>query len=240
MPRREIPAFREEVRGFCAPDPFNGPDGTYLIRSLYLDTRGLELFHANGREAGERFKARVRGYPEAPGPKVFVEIKNRHGDVIRKTRAPLPRHGWAQQLRDFGSPDWAHPDLDAFLFKYHRYSLRPQVLVEYRREAWASRQDDYARISIDGQVRCQPATELSLEANPARWRAIDSPLPTWLGESTCVVELKWADVVPRWMMQLVRRLDLLRHAFSKYCYSMEALADEHYRDYRRSHSAFWS
>jgi len=240
VPRREIAPIRDALAGICDPDEHNGPDGTYNIRSLYLDTRDLQLFAANEREAPRRFKARIRGYPEAPGPKIFVEIKNRHGDVIRKTRAPLPRDRWAELLHGFGSPEVADPDLDAFLFKMHRYSLRPQVLVQYRREAWVSRIDPYARVSIDGHIECQQCSEFTLEANEAGWRSVDSPLPIWLPGSTCIVELKWSDAVPRWMMQIVQRFDLLRHSFSKYCYSMEALSDDHYRDYRRSQSAFWS
>ena len=239
VPRRDVAPIRDALAGLCDPDQHNGPDGTYLIRSLYLDTRDLQLFSANEREAPRRFKARVRGYPEAPGKKVFVEIKNRHGDVIRKTRAGIPRAGWGERLRDYGG-GIDDPDLDAFLFKMHRYGLRPQVLVQYKREAWVSRLNDYARISIDGHVECQQCNEFTLEANEAAWRPIDSPLPIWLPESTCIIELKWADMVPRWMMQIVQRFELLRHAFSKYCYSMEALSDDHYRDYRRSQTTSWS
>ena len=119
----------------------------------------------------------------------------------------------------------------------HRHDLRPVTLVQYRREAWVSRFDEYARVSIDTRIECQEAHELDLSARPGGWRPIDDPLPTWTPGSVTVVELKFADAIPRWMMGLVQRLDLLRHAFSKYCYSMTALSEDHYRDYRRSHAS---
>jgi len=37
-----------------------------------------------------------------------------------------------------------------------------------------------------------------------------------------IVELKFGSMVPRWMMRLVQRFELIRYAFSKYCFSIEA------------------
>ena len=79
-------------------------------------------------------------------------------------------------------------------------------------------------------------SEHSLVANPHRWRPIDHPLLAGSVESPCVVELKWADLAPLWMVHLVQSLGLLREAYSKYCYSMLSLAEDHFRDYREAQS----
>ena len=239
MPRSGVPALRSLLRGICEEDPFAGPDGTYTLRSLYLDTWDMRLFKANEREAPIRFKARIRCYPEgrADGP-VFAEIKGRDGDVIRKTRAKLPADRWAELLQ--GAPPGKHASaaLDDYVSRVHRFALQPICAVEYRREAWASTIDEYARVSIDYQVQCRPETEWSLAGN-GRVVPTDTPLPTSTRESICVVELKWADAVPRWMVNLVQALELERYSFSKYCYSVVALNDEHFVDYRRS-SSVWA
>ncbi len=225
--RARVPALRDALRPWCERDPHAGEDGTYALRSLYFDSPDLMLFHANEREAPRRFKARVRTYPEGNEAPVFAEIKFRSGDVIHKTRTPLPAEDWRAALRPGGAAE-----LDPFLSRVRRHDLRPTALVEYRREAWVSRIDAYGRVSIDFGVQCQAAGRLTLDADPRRWRPVDHPLITWMPVSPCVVELKWADYAPSWMVQLVQRLDLLRHSFSKYCYSMQSLADDHYRDYR--------
>lgn len=230
--RARLPELRAALRPWCELDPHAGADGTYTLRSLYFDAPDLRLFHANEREAVTRFKARVRTYPGAEGAPVFAEVKSRFGDVIRKSRAALPREDWTQGLRGGG------PELDPFVIRMHRHDLRPVALVEYRREAWMSRVDEYARVSIDTAIRCQAADRLSLEAHPGRWRPIDHPLLTWTPASPCVVELKWADYAPSWMVQLTQRLDLLRHSFSKYCNSMLSLADDQFRDYREAQSTW--
>lgn len=233
--RSMLPALRSRLVPFCDRDENAGPDGTYLLRSLYLDTLDLRLFHANEREAGTRFKARLRGYPEALGSPVFAEVKNRIGDAIRKTRGVLPPVGWERTFLPGVTSADASPGLQAFLYVMHRHDLRPTVLVQYRREAWAGRWEDYARVSIDTAIECQRAHGLSLDPN-GPWRPIDHALFTHTPDSVCVVELKFPEVAPRWMVDLVQQLDLLRHAFSKYCHSMLSLAADHHRDRREAGS----
>ncbi len=238
VPASELEALRNLIRGFCTRDPNGGADGTYKLRSLYLDTWNMRLHKANERESPVRFKARVRCYPEgeAGGP-VFAEIKGRNGDVIRKTRAKLPADRWQELLQ--GAPAGAHRSaaLDDFVCRVHRFDLRPICHVEYRREAWMSSLETYARVSIDYRVACRAEHRWTLEGEDSM-RAVDTPLPTHTPESIAVVELKWADAIPRWMVVLVQKLDLLRHSFSKYGFSVLALADDHYVDYRRSQSVW--
>jgi len=177
-------------------------------------------------------KARVRRYPGIPG-RVFPELKFRDGDVIRKTRAPLPEESWTEFVRRGGGPENAQH----FSSLVARLGLRPIVLVRYRREAWMSLWDEYARVSIDFEVACKPANGWTYEI-PGSWRPVDHPVWTQTQESICVLELKWADVAPRWMAELVGALDLNRQSFSKYCYSMRTLGEQHRIDERRS-TARW-
>ena len=80
----EAEELRKRIAGYCTRDEFAQEDGSYRIRSLYLDTWNMSLYKANDREAPRRFKARVRSYPDAPGGPVFAEIKARVGDVIQR------------------------------------------------------------------------------------------------------------------------------------------------------------
>ncbi len=238
VPRAEVPALRNMIRGFCDRDPHAGPDGTYKLRSLYLDTWNMRLYKANEREAPVRFKARIRCYPEGdPNGPVFAEIKGRNGDVIRKTRAKLPADGWAAYLQGAHPGPFASAALDDFVCRVHRFDLRPICHVEYRREAWMSTLERYARVSIDYRVAVRRETRWTLEGDAAM-RAVDTPLPTHTPGSIAVVELKWADSFPRWMVNLVQELDYLRHSFSKYGYGVLALSDDHHVDYRRSQSVW--
>ncbi len=223
VPPEGIAALRRLLRRVASPDAHAGPDGTYLIRSLYLDTSDLRLYRANDREAPERFKARIRCYPGSADPRrAFYEIKRRTLDVIRKTRFAAPR-GWAKL--PLAATLWHQaddPSWERFATLVHTYGLTPKVLVQYRREAWMSELDDYARVSIDRAITYQPMLGWSLEAPPSGWTGLDHASVTWTRAPVAVVELKFANAPPRWMLELVGSLELIRHSFSKYGYSMTA------------------
>ncbi|MFO0553000.1 MAG: polyphosphate polymerase domain-containing protein [Polyangiaceae bacterium] len=203
-------------------DEYAGESGRYTIRSLYFDTPEHHLFFANDREAVDRFKMRVRSYPDAPMSPVFLEIKRRTKDVIRKSRAAIKRDiDWRRAMvadrevfaRLSPSQRNAASNFARHLLLYH---LEPKILIDYEREAFASTIDNYARLTIDRKIISQPMTKLSLEADPKAWRPIDHRVITNTPTCISVLELKFERRPPRWMVALVRRLELVRYSYSKY------------------------
>lgn len=250
VPDRDVPAQRREFKyhlplsrlsylqrylePHCTPDPFAGPDGTYLIRSLYLDTWDFRLYRANEREAGARYKARIRTYPSQSGSPVFFEIKGRVLDAILKTRARVPGDRWQDYLRLDHPATGTDPALTAFLLKLHQHSLQPTTLVQYARYAYAGIRESYARVSVDVQIQAQERRHFDLEGADGSWRAIDNAVYTVTPEAVAVLELKFSGPPPRWMQNLVRELNLTRHSFSKYGNSMLAWYLPPHADSRRS------
>lgn len=214
VPPERLPALRAAILPTCVRDRHARADGLYQVRSLYLDTPDLRLFQANDREDPDRCKVRVRAYPDAPGAPAFLEVKRRTLDIIRKTRAPVPIEGWVDQV----SPraPIRGPAHERFVSLVHTWGLVPRLMVEYTREAWVSVVDHYARVSIDTTILAAPCEDWTLEADRSRMRACDHPVITATPASVAVLELKFAGAAPPWMVALVRRLDLVRHAYSKY------------------------
>jgi hypothetical protein len=219
------------ARSVCELDSHAGPDGSYAIRSLYFDNMNRDLFWANEREQDDRFKARVRCYPtddQKMGDFAWLEIKRRVLDMIVKTRVSVPMENWVEVVRSvtgLRQVDWmpGRKKLGArFVRKVHTHHLEPTILVEYDREAYVSTVDEYARLTLDRHVRCQLQDRYSLEAIAGRWRAVDHSARTLTVEPMCIVECKFGALIPRWMMVLVQRFELLRYSFSKYCYSLES------------------
>ena len=221
-----MPAIRAAALTTSRIDAYAGADGTYRIRSLYFDTSQFDLYWANEREQPDRFKVRVRSYPGKQGP-VFLEVKRRAKDVILKTRGPLAPFVWQDAVRGRTAPlDGLHAGaraaVERFLLVVARHHLRPVALVEYEREAYVSEIDSYARLTFDRKITVQQHEALDLEASPGRWRPVDHPAQTLTAEPICVLELKFERRPPAWMSALVRRLDLVRRSFSKYCYGVNA------------------
>lgn len=220
-------ALSESLRPFCTLDAHAArrPDRRYTIDSLYFDTPGLALYEANYRELVDRFKLRVRRYPQAPAGPVFLEVKRRADDAILKTRGRVALERWAEVVQRCaleGVDPAERGAVERFCALVHTYGAGPVTLVRYEREAWISQIDGYARVTIDRLVRSQRWEELSFAVHPTNWRANDSGLLQNTLQSMAIVELKFTSAVPRWMMHLVQRFDLVRHSFSKYGTSIEA------------------
>jgi len=226
IPERLVPDIRAAVRTTSNIDRHAGSDGTYRIRSLYFDTDHYDLYWANDREQADRFKLRARMYPGKASP-VFLEVKRRVLDVIVKTRAAVPATSWRDVVAGKTTalealPANAQSSARRFLAPYHRHHCRPVLLVEYEREAYISAVDSYARLTFDRKIVVQECKKLDLDANLGRWRPIDHVAQTRTPEPVCVLELKFERRPPRWMVAMVRRLELIRLSFSKYGYGVTA------------------
>jgi len=228
--RETAAGIRAAIRPFCKLDDFaaKSPTRTYTIDSLYFDTSDLGLFWANDHEQVDRFKMRVRGYPEAPGSPVFFEVKRRMNDVISKSRGKIHRGRWAQLLADPGAPlpaDIHGKDraaLERFMAIAHTLHIRPYTLVRYQREPYFSTIDDYARVTFDTNIRAQRMDRLSFEPEPRGWRALDDTVTQRTQRSMVVLELKFTSYVPLWMVNIARRFGLVRCGYSKYGNSIKA------------------
>jgi hypothetical protein len=90
------------------------------------------------------------------------------------------------------------------------------VLTSYRRLAYFSDCDDYARVTFDLGLRFMAQDEyLPLEVGD---RLAPSDVEVLFDEDCSVVlELKcYSKFVPLWMVDLIRTFDLRRRGFSKY------------------------
>lgn len=222
---RLVPAIRAFARSTSRLDAYAAADGAYTIRSLYFDTPALDLYAANGREQGHRFKVRVRTYPDALKSPIFLEVKRRAIDVIVKTRGAVEPAAWrlaaqgdAATLASASARQRSAVTTFASLVQAHH--LEPVILVQYEREAYVSLVDSYARLTIDRNIRAQSRTTFELDADDRRWRAIDHPAQTNTERPVAVLELKFERRPPAWMHAMVRRLELVRRSFSKYCYGV--------------------
>lgn len=225
----EADGIRRWIRPFCKLDEnaASRSHQRYTIDSLYLDTPSWACYVANEHERPDRFKLRIRTYPDADDPPVFFEVKRRINDVIAKDRAGVPGD-WAALLTEPGRlpPDSLKPVKRAAVERFMALAIgnhaMPRVIVRYEREPWMSTIDQYARVTFDRHIRSLRADRFAFEYEAADWRAADHALTgpsTW---SPTVLELKFTRDLPIWLSHLVSHFNLHRRAFSKYGHSIRA------------------
>ena len=212
----KVEAVRRAIAPYCVLDPYSAcaPNHEYGIQSLYLDTEMRDLYRISRERSGRRWKARVRRYDGSDT--VFLEVKNKDNDMVRKSRAKIPAEGWVERVHGPLQAEASRAERQ-FCQRLERHHLIPMVMVRYMREAWMSTVDSYARVTFDRQVVCQPWSEWSLDADPRNWLALDSSKSMLSVPQGVVLELKCLSAVPRWLSNLARILDLQKTRYSKYC-----------------------
>lgn len=228
--RETAARVRSAIAPFCALDPFaaSSPTRTYAIDTLYFDTPDLSLFWANDAELVDRVKLRVRSYADVPTSPMFFEVKRRINDVISKSRGKVSRSAWHALLADDSAPipaSVAGKDrvaVERFLALSRSMHVRPFTLVRYQREPYFSTIDDYARVTFDTNIRAHRVDRLTFEPDGSCWRALDDAVTQRAMSSSIVLELKFTNNVPRWLVNIARGLGLVRGAYSKYGNSIRA------------------
>lgn len=221
VPAARVDAIRDAIRPYCALDRHcaGRPERTYVIRSLYLDTWARDLYRRSREGRQGTMKLRVRTYGDEGRAPVFLEVKRKVHGLILKTRGRADE-AWAAHLHG-AAPAGAGAAELLFRDALARHALEPVLLVRYEREAWSSTVDEYARVTFDRVITCQPWSRWDLAGPPEAGLPLDGGAPVHRVPRAVVLELKCTQDVPRWMTALIGRLGLVRTGYSKYCAGVE-------------------
>ncbi len=204
-------ALLVELADHAQPDPHSGTEG-YSIHSQYWDSPELRFFWE--KLDGQKFRRKLRLRRYAQGDEAFVEIKQRIDRTVQKRRA---RRSISELIALFGSGaidterERAEQDpvVREALVLCREHRLAPKLAVSYRRQAWFARFENDLRITLDTRLQYDVhSLDLTRPFESGSWI-----LPPELA----VLELKYNQRVPLWLVALVKkhRLELVR--FSKYC-----------------------
>lgn len=234
VPLSMVPAIAEYVSAYCEMDHYSkvSPDGFYTINSLYFDTPHLGLYRSNGRGVFGYSCFRIRSYSDDPKPPFYLESKQKLRDFCKKRRAKVP----FTNLRDLFERPYEIPGYDPyadanardFLEKVDSFALEPVVLTQYRRMAFLSVHDSYARVTFDRDLRLMEEHDYNVIPNEQLMRHYDHP--DTFGDPNSgrnvILELKCERKIPLWMIQLIRSFELTHDRFSKYQTSVMDLYGE--------------
>lgn len=211
-----IPALLKHMKW----DPFvaKNEDKFYYVTSLYFDNSGYGCFFE--KESGEKFrkKFRLRIYDNeiTPETKMFVEIKRKNNALVLKDRVILPARRAREiivdnrsvdNFREFGEGD--AEVLREFLWTKNYNCLTPKLLVSYKRKPLVSKYDEEARVTFDYDIKAKTTKWFDGE------RGFREVLPNAL-----ILEIKYNNVLPYWLHEIIQKYGLERVAFSKYCNSL--------------------
>jgi len=203
------------IARYMEPDAY-GEGGTarYPVHSLYLDSSDWRIYRETRNGNFARFKLRARCY-NFNGGNVFLEVKSRAGEAMRKSRAEVSRDDAVRVLKGqlpLTAKGWG---LENFRNSMDRYRAYPRSWVTYDRGAWVGGERGLVRITFDSAIATAWPTE-NFTA-PPQWY----PLP--IVKNLVVLEVKYSGSYPLWVAETIRRFDLERRSMSKYRYAVELL-----------------
>ena len=181
---------------------------SYRVRSLYFDDADESAFYENDAGADDREKFRLRVYDRISDG-IRLEIKSKLRGGAKKESCPMERalcetilRGGAFSIR----PDDPAPLRTLFL-RMQTQSLRPQTIVEYVRCAYVCPTGN-VRVTFDCNIAFCRATGAFLSKR--------LPLTPVLPKGLQVLEVKYDELIPDYILQILETGGLIRTAFSKY------------------------
>jgi hypothetical protein len=222
-----IPAsMAQQIKGyvtaFLGPDPYTRrwPDGQYSICSLYFDSSRFDLYRETEMDKCNRFKLRIRGYDDDPNSPVFFEIKRKLNGMIYKSRARTGKDQITEILKGhFLPPQATEADkttLKQFVHYTHCLTARPIALIRYKREAYEGQTDTKVRVTFDRQLCYLSTDKPAFRMNGQGWKKIPIDF--------VILEIKFTEYFPVWLVDLTRRFNLNRQSMSKYGNTVRQLA----------------
>lgn len=224
IPKEMIEPISSFISVYCSPDKhsLNACNGFYRVNNLYFDTPNFLFLMRRLDGCENRFNMRIRSYTDSSELPCFLEVKQKHGDIINKYRAPLHHENWQKLFEDpnyklYKENDYTPTSFKTLFFKLaYTYNATPKMLSQYWRKAYVSNVNEYARVTFDTDLRYQPAEDYSLIPDEDRMVPLDNET-LFDPECNVIMELKcYSTLVPLWMIDLIRYFNLQRCSFSKY------------------------
>lgn len=197
--RRFLPVIKRDI---------HSKEEGYTIRSLYFDDFWNSAYEEKMAGTFARKKYRIRIY-DFSDKVIKLECKEKQGSYIHKTGVALLREEFEKITK--GEYDFLLKREEnlckEFYLECTTKGMRPQVMVDYEREAFVVDTGD-VRITFDSHVRSGFMTN----------DIFDRSLPTYevLEPEILIMEVKYTEMLPEYVRHLVSPKNQIHTAASKY------------------------
>ena len=204
--RLDLAVLRRRLGAVLQPDA-HGENGRYSISSLYFDTPANRALREKLDGVDRREKFRIRYYDNDPSSLHLEKKTKQHGLGTKRMEALTTdelnalldgRWGWMA--------DDSRPLVCELYGKMCADGLRPRVIVDYTREAFAFGPGN-VRVTLDYDLRAGLDCRSFLQPGRVTVPVRDAPV---------ILEVKWDGFLPELVRQLVQMPGRRTAAFSKY------------------------
>lgn len=206
----------------------NGENGRYKVTSLYYDSEDFRFYREKIDGERKRSKVRLRIYTNLKGNhlnptknKVLLEIKKRNNLNIFKKKSLMTQKEAEKFIEN--------PNLHKILIKNKKsalteaaylktlYNIKPAVIVTYIREAFMNKFGPEVRITFDRNIKYRDNNFDVQDINCKNY-SLDPRL--------IIMEIKYNEILPVWILELISKHNLTLNTFGKYSTSVEKIMEK--------------
>jgi SPX domain protein involved in polyphosphate accumulation len=230
VPYSYVESISNFIAPYCSLDHYSAiePDNYYYVSSLYFDTDNLEFLKQRLYGKDGRFNVRVRCYGTNGNAPYFLEIKRKQGVTGVKYRATASQDEWPNIVSQPSyrvkktEPINERMAKERFIRIATSYDIKPQIMTQYKRRAFFSTVDDYARVTMDISMKYRLQSDLNMRSdnNMVSYDNETIYANNCFSDAMVILELKCnVGQVPTWMLDLISCFELKQQGFSKYAAS---------------------
>lgn len=212
----DLEILRNRLQHLIKQDPHQtNPDG-YLITSLYFDDIFDSCWNENIQGYDYRHKYRLRLYDHDTDV-IHLERKSKIHGLTAKTAASVSKEECLLLMQGKIPMICASdpPEKKTLLAQMKAKGMRPKCIVQYNREAFVYPAGN-VRITFDQNIGGTNKVQTLLDKH-----ILTAPL---LDEGIHVLEVKYDDILPRFISEALELGNLQRCAISKYAYTRNFIA----------------
>ena len=218
---KEMYILQARMDAVLRPDDNEDGSEGYRIVSLYFDDLCDSCLQDTVDGVNRRSKYRIRIYNDSLDV-IKLEVKLKRGNRILKRSKSISRAQMERLMQGGCIEDEGSAEDPAMLFNLavRTQGLRPKVIVAYERKAYVYEPGN-VRITFDRNVRASSRVEDFGQRNISY---------DFLREYDKVLEVKYDEFIPDFLLQLLEPGNMQQSAYSKYqlCRECVALLSEGY------------
>ncbi len=222
--------LKEELKPYFNLDKHGDENGEYVVSSLYYDSSDFRAYREKVDGEKQRSKVRLRTYKDffgrrlMPKDKLLLEIKKRDNLNVSKKKAVM--------FTDEAISFIKNPILNKNLLnKYKKgmyalteaaqlktlHDIKPAVIVTYIRQAFVNKFGPQVRITFDKNVKYR-GFDFDVHNINCREYVLDPRL--------IILEIKYNEILPIWISNIIGKYSLKLNTFGKYCTSVERMMNK--------------
>ena len=216
LTNQELSLLKKRLEAVMELDPHTPPSGKYLIHSLYFDDYKEKSVYTTDSGQSRRFKWRIRYYDEDLTYLVLEKKEKKEGRCHKKAcKLTIEEYN---SIISGNITDIVYDTEKTLIKELARdmllYDYKPKVIVDYERIAFVEEITN-VRITFDMKICASYELENFLEGDYTKFYIQPS--------NQNVLEVKFDEILPSYIRNIVESYGFIQDSFSKYYYSRKII-----------------